>query len=57
MTQCELDLTILCAGGHTGWWDDRGQPAPWPDDFFDPDTNWRPATNNPPNLVPGEHPF
>jgi hypothetical protein len=21
----------------TGWHDEHGNPAPWPDDFFDPD--------------------
>jgi hypothetical protein len=41
-SQREHDLAILAAGGHTGWWDDHGQPAPWPEDFFDPDTDWRP---------------
>ena len=35
-------LTILAAGGYTGRWDEHGQPAPFPEDFFDPDTNWRP---------------
>jgi hypothetical protein len=60
-TQSEHDLALLTAGGYTGWWDDHGNPAPWPDDFpdtlDDPDTNWRPATNNPPELVPDEQPF
>ena len=29
----------LAAGYETGWWDDNGIPAPWPDDFtnHDPD--------------------
>ena len=34
------DLTILAAGHETGWWDDNGQPAPWPDDFLDPESGW-----------------
>ncbi len=34
------DLAILAAGGETGWWDDHGRPAPWPDDFLDPDAGW-----------------
>ena len=55
-TPREHDLAVLTAGGHTGWWDDHGRPAPWPDDFFDPDTEWRPDTNNAP-LAPGEQPF
>ena len=56
ISQRELDLGILAAGGFTGWWDQTGQPAPFPDDFFDPDTNWRPATNTF-DLAPGEQPF
>jgi hypothetical protein len=27
-SQRERDLAILTAGGHTGWWDQTGQPAP-----------------------------
>lgn len=53
----QRDLAILAAGGHTGWWDEHGVPAPWPDDFFNPDTDWRPDTNPPPELAPGEQPF
>lgn len=34
------DDAILTAGGETGWWDDHGRPAPWPNDFLDPDTGW-----------------
>ena len=32
----DRDLATLAAGGDTGWWNDDGTPAPWPDDFFDP---------------------
>ena len=56
-SQRDRDLAILAAGGYTGWWDEHGQPAPWPDDFFDPDSDWRPATNPTPELAPGEQPF
>ena len=38
-------LHTLAAGHETGWWDDNGHPAPWPDDILDPDTEWRPDTN------------
>jgi ketosteroid isomerase-like protein len=56
--QREHDLAILAAGDITGWWDHTGQPAPWPEDLFDPDTEWRPSTDNPPApLAPGEQPF
>ena len=55
--QHQHDLAVLAASGYTGWWDEHGQPAPWPDDIFDPDTEWRPDTNPPPILAPGEQPF
>lgn len=45
-TQRERDLA---SGGHTGWWDETGQPAPFPNDFFDSDTDWRPETTPPPD--------
>lgn len=57
-SQRELDLAVLAAGGITGWWDETGQPAPWPDDFFDPDSDWRPTSSDtPPELADGEQPF
>ncbi len=28
-----------------------------PEDLFDPDTEWRPDTNPPPIVAPGEQPF
>ncbi len=60
-SQHDRDLATLAAGGYTGWWNEHGQPAPWPDDFpdtlDDPDTEWRPSTNNPTVLAPGEQPF
>ena len=36
----EKDQQILAAGHETGWWDDNGKPAPWPDDFLDPEAGW-----------------
>jgi hypothetical protein len=56
-TQHERDLATPAAGGETGWWNEHGLPAPWPADFFDSDTDWRPDTSNPPDLAPDEHPF
>jgi hypothetical protein len=56
-SQREHDLALLAAGHETGWCDEHGRPAPWPDDFFDPDTGWRPDTHSTPELAPGEHPF
>jgi len=55
--QHETDLTALAAAGETGWWDEHGAPAPWPADFFDANTDWRPDTANPPELAPGEQPL
>ena len=55
-SQREHDLAILATEGHTGWWDEHGRPAPWPDDFFD--TDWRPSNSDiPPTLADGEQPF
>ena len=51
------DLALLAADDQTGWWDEHGRPAPWPDDFFDPDSDWRPDTQPTPELAPGEQPF
>ncbi|MEA5055274.1 MAG: hypothetical protein VB093_17780 [Propionicimonas sp.] len=28
------DLALLATGEETGWWDDTGRPAPWPNDFW-----------------------
>jgi hypothetical protein len=33
-------LKLLAAGHDTGWWDEHGKPAPWPEDFLDPDSGW-----------------
>ena len=55
--QLERDLATLAAGSETGWWNEPGAPAPWPHDFFDPDTRWRPDTVNPLDLAAGEQPF
>lgn len=52
-----LDHARLAAGNETGWWNEHGQPAPWPDDFFNPDTEWRPDTNPPTDQKPSEPPF
>lgn len=57
-SQRDHDLAILAAGGYTGWWDETGQPAPFPDDYFTPDSNWRPtSSDNPPAPIDGEQHF
>lgn len=46
----------LITGPHcdpTTFWDDRGQPAPWPDDIDE----WRPVTSETNDSQPGEQPF
>ena len=47
------DLERLAAGLETGFWDDHGQPAPWPDDIDE----WRPSNTEPPTPEPGQNPF
>ena len=42
-TQAEY-LHALAAGYETGWWDDNGTPAPWPNDYNDADTSAQPDT-------------
>ena len=37
----------------TGWWDDQGRPAPWPDDI----DQWQPVTSDPNTPDPSQHPF
>ena len=51
--QHEHDLALLTAGYETGFWDDHGQPAPWPDDLDE----WRPTTSEPITTQPGQQPF
>lgn len=41
----EEDLAILTNGADTGWHDENGRPAPWPQDFLDPTAGWAPASN------------
>jgi hypothetical protein len=37
----EISVAMLAAGHETGWWDDHGNPAPWPADFHHPDSGWQ----------------
>lgn len=43
------DLALLVAGNDTGWWNEHGRPAPWPEDFWLPDGTINPdwQTNSP----------
>jgi hypothetical protein len=51
-TQAEY-LRVLRAGHETGWWDENGVPAPWPNDFDE----WRPIVHEPVTPEPGEPAF
>jgi hypothetical protein len=48
-------LAILKAGHETGFWDDHGNPAPWPDDYDPDNPDWRAETKI--NIEPGNPPF
>ncbi|MGN9806826.1 hypothetical protein [Micromonospora sp. L32] len=43
-----LNAALLATGTETGFWDDTGRPAPWPDDIDE----WTPATEQPPPAHP-----
>jgi len=47
------NAALLADNIETGFWDDHGRPAPWPDDIDD----WRPETGEPITYQPGEQPF
>jgi hypothetical protein len=46
------DLALLAAGYDTGFWDEYGRPAPWPDDI----TEWRPVTGQQTPSTPAKNP-
>lgn len=48
-----LNAALAAAGTETGFWDDDGRPAPWPDDI----DRWQPETGDPATRQPGEQPF
>jgi len=47
------DLTLLAAGLETGFWDEHGVPAAWPDDIDE----WTPVVDDPPQPEEGEPSF
>ena len=48
-----LNAALHTDNTETGWWDDHGRPAPWPDDI----DQWQPETGEPIIRRPGEQPF
>ena len=52
-TRAALNAELLTTGRDSGFWDEHGRPAPWPDDIDE----WRPSTSDPLTLEPGDHPF
>lgn len=48
-----LNAALLTSGVDSGFWDEHGRPAPWPDDI----EKWRPSTSDPLTLELGEQPF
>ena len=51
--RARLNAALLDTGTETGFWDEHGRPAPWPDDIHD----WRPETPEPITPEPGQPPF
>jgi hypothetical protein len=48
-----LNAALHATGAETGFWNENGRPAPWPDDIDE----WTPATGEPATHELGEHPF
>ena len=48
-----LNASLLATGAETGFWDETGRPAPWPDDIEE----WRPTASEPITTEPGQQPF
>jgi hypothetical protein len=48
-----LNAALLATGADTGFWDQHGHPAPWPDDIDE----WTPVISKPTAREPGQQPF
>lgn len=48
-----LNAALHKVGTPTGWWDDHGRPAPWPQDI----DQYRTVTGESITLEPGQEPF
>ena len=51
--RASLNAALHTDNIETGWWNDQGRPAPWPDDI----DQWQPETGEPITRRPGEQPF
>ena len=50
--RAELNAALHATGADTGFWDNQGRPAPWPDDIDE----WRPFTSDSVSDQPAEQP-
>ena len=51
-TREALNAALAATNAKTGFYDDNGRPAPWPDDI----DQWVPTSNDP-TTEPSDHPF
>ena len=51
--RAELNRQLIASGLDTGFWDNHGRPAPWPDDIDE----WRPSSSEPFTPEPATQPF
>jgi hypothetical protein len=51
--RAELNAALHVTGADTGFWDDHGRPAPWPDEI----NQWRPSTSEPVSYEPHQQPY
>jgi hypothetical protein len=51
--RAKLNRQLHATGADTGFWDDQGRPAPWPDDIDE----WRSSSSEPITTERGQHPF
>jgi hypothetical protein len=51
--RARLNATLHAENIETGFFDDQGRPAPWPDDI----DQWQPETGEPNNHQPDQQPF
>jgi hypothetical protein len=52
-TRQARNAALTATGADTGFWDDHGRPAPWPNDI----EHWAPAVSAPTAPEPGQQPF